>query len=253
MKSGVLRTWSQLREAHGISDELFDLPSGDAPRVLLERVVWNTDFGRGNGGFIPQADAMARLVIRLEHWFEVCNGDAMALAAAWLKTIDLTHSIPQENRDRCTMTCADALLETGKYEAALRLWESLLQKADYEQALFSARAKINRALALHQLGRVEEALLALQAVDARGLEEGGTLILTVKAEWARYLAARSAIVAADQRDDGMKGRTAETARQLVVDIGRLLVGSEGGRTGYLRALFVGQLLRDIEAILAFGI
>jgi hypothetical protein len=249
MESRILREGTQVRTKLGSSEHLFDLHASDPANVLLERVVWNTDFG---GGFLPQTDAMARLVIRLEHWLEVQNGDGMSLAASWRDAIFSTLSLPgrdddRSDRTRCAVTCADALLETGNYEAALHLYAGVLEEAE-DAGPLSAHPRINQAFALYGLGRKQEALEAFDGIDRESLKSGGELILTLEAEWARYVAASCLLKPANPEVD--KTAAHEEVRRLVGHVGGLLVGSAKGRTGYLRNLFVGQLSRDTAAILA---
>jgi tetratricopeptide (TPR) repeat protein len=249
MESRILRDWTQVRTKLGSSEHPFDLHAGDAANVLLERVVWNTDFG---GGFLPQTDAMARLVIRLEHWFEVQNGNGVSLAASWRDAIFSTLPLPGQDDDisdrtRCAVTCADALLETGNYEAALQLYAGALDTAKDAGPLF-AHPRINQAFALYGLGRKQEALEAFDGIDGESLKSSGGFILTLEAEWARYVAASCLLKPANPEAD--KAAAHEEVRRLVHRIGSLSVGSAAGRTGYLRNLFVGQLSRDTGAIMA---
>jgi len=253
MESQILQQWTRLRTKLDGAEHLLDLEAGAEANVLLERVAWNTDFGPGNGGFIPQTDAMARLVIRLEHWFEAQNGDATSLAASWRDAIPSKLTIPKEDddgpgRNRCTVTCADALLETGNYAAALHLYDGALGVAEYAEGPLSAHTRINKALALYGLGQKEESVRTLDEIDRASLKSLSDLILTMQAEWARYLAVSNLLGPTDPRTN----ETATEVRRLVGHVGGLLVGSDNGRTGYLRSLFVGQLARDTEAILAMN-
>ena len=252
MTGQVVATWSRMKGELGVSDELFDIShADDGARFLLDLVIWNTDFGRGNGGYIPQTDALARLVIRLEHYVEMQGGDAMAMAAAWREALEKGYPIPDERVEnglaRCAGTCAEALLQIGRPEAASHLYESILNITDYARSPLSSRAKIGQALALYQCGRHEEAVAAFRTVDAAQLEQLAGMILTVRADWARYIAASSILLGAKE---ATPSATAEAPRTIVEDIARMLIGSSDGRTGYLRSLFVGELARDVESILA---
>jgi tetratricopeptide (TPR) repeat protein len=254
LESYILGAWSELRMLLGETGDILDLSEDPPAETLLEHVIWNTDFGPHNSGHLPQTDAMARLVIRLEHWLEAQGGDASRLAAAWLTVIRASTSIPDRDKEefskaRCMVTCADALLETGSYEAALPLYAEATR---YLKGMFMplyTHAQINQSLALYQLGRMEEARISFGEVDAQKLEQLAGIVLTVQAEWARYLAVRY-VLRADDAPSEEAAQVQAAVEEKVVEIGRLLVGSADGRIGHLRSLFVGQISRDVAAILA---
>jgi tetratricopeptide (TPR) repeat protein len=253
LESGILRTWSKIRERLNQSGELLDLPDDAAAyEAMLEHVVWNTDFGPSNRGHLPQADAMARLAIRLEHFLEVQNGDSLQLAKAWAAR-RTSLAVPDEEEEefaqsRCMVTCADALLETGSYEAALLIYSAVLDSATGTDKLGRSHVLINQTMAFYQLGRNQEALTSFETIDAKTLEDLAGLILIIKAEWARYLAGRYILNRAGGDD---LEQTNNLINEAIHDVA-IMVGSADGRTGYLRGLFVGQISRDIAAILALN-
>jgi len=253
LESGILRTWSKIRERLNESGELLDLPDDAAAyEAMLEHVVWNTDFGPSNRGHLPQADAMARLAIRLEHFLEVQNGDSLQLAKAWAAR-RTSLAVPDEEEEefaqsRCMVTCADALLETGSYEAALLIYSAVLDSATGTDKLGRSHVLINQTMAFYQLGRNQEALTSFETIDAKTLEDLAGLILIIKAEWARYLAGRYILNRAGGDD---LEQTNNLINEAIHDVA-IMVGSADGRTGYLRGLFVGQISRDIAAILALN-
>lgn len=254
MEVGILRAWSEVREELGAPSQIFDLPDDTASGVLLQHVVWNTDFGPHNRGHLPQTDALARLVIRLEHWLEAQNGDALQLARAW--GIELASNLPipdcevaEAGRARCTVTCADALLETGSYEAALLLYDQVLQPVDDSSNPMFAHVLINQALAQYQLGRKEAAQKTFAAINSKSLKAVADIVITLKAEWARYIAARS-VLRVKRLSSAESEKTTADVEEAVRDIAGMLIGSSSGRTGHLRSLFVGQIARDTAGILA---
>jgi len=254
MEAGILGVWSNVREELDAPIQIFDLPDANASDVLLQHVVWNTDFGPHNRGHLPQTDALARLVIRLEHWLEAQNGDALQLARAWgtelASNLPIPDSeVPEAGRARCMVTCADALLETGSYEAALLLYDQVLQPVDDPSNPMFAHVLINQALAQFHLGRKEAAQKTFAAINSKSLKSVSDIVLTLRAEWARYLAARS-VLRVKKLSEAESEKTTAEVEEAVRDIAGMLVGSSTGRTGHLRSLFVGQIARDTAAILA---
>jgi tetratricopeptide (TPR) repeat protein len=252
IESGILHSWSQIREHLDESGDILDLPDdARAYETMLKQVVWNTDFGENNRGHLPQADAMARLVIGLEHFLEVQNGDSLQLAKAW-EASRASLVIPDEEhvefgQSRCMTTCADAFLETGNYEAAVSLYAALSDSVTDSNEVGLSHVLINRAIALYQLGRTQEAQALFATIDAATLENLAGFIVTLRAEWSRYVATRY-ILNVDGATDFEE--TSKLVEEAIREIARIMIQSASGRIGYLRELFVGQISRDVAGILA---
>lgn len=245
----ITRAWEGRDGQLGKPSRPLDLPERDAAGFLLEHVIWNTDFGQDDRGLLVQSDAFARLVIRLEHWSEIQGGDPQAIASAWEKAIDDNLSIPGLKpedypfaRARCAIVCADALLETGNPGPAIPLYDQALRDFSNENHPLHVHARIDQALALYQLGLSDEARRVFAAIDRVNLQELAEFVLTVRSEWARYLAVARLL------RFPLNDLPAEDVAKIVEHIARMLVGTSDGRTGYLRNLFIGELVRDIEAL-----
>jgi len=240
-ESEILKVWQSATEPNASP---LDLKKDETAVELIKSCLWDTDKFTGS---VPRVDATARMVIRLEHWIEVQAGNPKEIAEALEEYIEtnafLKHGKFQEEqitsvKANLAAICADALVESGNAVTSFRLFELSLKYLEKNDP-FCFCANIRNAAAHYFSGDLINARNIFLAIDFESIKKLSEFILTMQGEFARYIAVSKMLdlpISEKEEPIAIARSTAST-----------LIGTANGRLEYLRVMYSGHLMREIEA------
>jgi hypothetical protein len=247
------RNWHDLCEHTGTRGGIFD-PASTTPEDEWVRLVrWNSDWG-SDQGLLAQIDATLRLAIRWEYWRDRKEQPleiyVEAMAEAWGSKGDETEGTDATSftANRFLVTVGDALVEIGEWKLAARVYSRLLEQSiEPSSHPIVQHASIQKALCHLMLDDAQECRVQLDTLSREKLERLSELVVTLAAEFARYLAVDHVCRKRLGKPvpDGIRGQLQDLLGKVAV-IARQKWDT---RTDYLRSLFFAVLLRDIDAIM----
>lgn len=242
--------WLQARAAAGSGREPFDTMDPDPAGEWFDLLLWNTDLDEGQG-LLSQVEASLRLALRFEDWLERKRLPlAKPVSGLLHRCFSWEGDEPSMVRARLATSVGDALIATRQWELATGAFQRVeTQKKDDVPHPLWVHAALQRGYALLKAGRASECAALLAGLDIEKITKLSELVITVKAELARYHALQH--LCADPRKE-----TSEEARArispLLRDVSIIVSQEPRDRSESLRTLFVMALKRDLDRMLAGG-
>jgi len=249
---------AQRSTRHGFSEvknrsdrelEPFEPASADPSEEWMQLLLWNTDFGAGQG-LLAQVDAALRLAIRFEDWLDRKGESLDSLANRMLEMCFSARASEDTLLPaRYAVTLGDALVEVRQWALAGHAFRRVSEQpaADMGHPLW-LHASIQEAYCALMADDAQRCCALLATIDEDRLDSLAGLVVTVGAEFARYVAVQSLSA-------GKRGATAHhAARKQIAELTeqvRVIVPREvTSREESLRTLFFAVLARDLQYMLA---
>ena len=244
MQGRIEHAWNILRLKVPTGDHPLD-PASDIVKECAEVIRWNSDSGSGQG-LLAQADATARLAIRMQHWVKQKEYKMVPTIQA------VQNRLRQSARNsivcaRYLVTLADALAHIEQWHLAACIYGDVLRLKNIDRKHpLGIHAALQEAYCYLMSGNALQCMDLLKRIDGESLKQLSELILTVAAETARYHAIdyrcrleSGKPVAADTLTT-IRGQTQQVS---------ILLSYPQDRLCYLRNLFYSRLVLDLDSIL----